>query len=140
VPENLVKAVRLSEKALWKRFHKACEQNNLECAIGLLYQWFDNHGGAQANTSIRASLTTINQPELIAAYRQLMQSLYLNRGGGTDHPRPDHSCSHDQRIDKDGIEKNCADIRKFARQYARELNRQKSILPFSRHAVELNLN
>ena len=107
---------RLSEAELRRKFDTACRKNNLEQAMGLFYQWLDNHGGSSFKGTVREQLDKINKADLNAAFANIMQAVYSPQ------------------------QKTTADLRHFARQFIKELKKSDHQPYFSQFRIELKLN
>ena len=84
--------------------------------MGLLYQWLDNYGGQSFKGTVREVLDEINKAELNSAFANIMQTIYT----------PQQNTNIDLRL--------------FARQFVKELEKSDSQPGFGQFRVELKLN
>jgi len=61
---------------LFKRFEKACLENDYEHAMGVIYQWLDYYGGSAFKGTVRESLKGFNKIQLMAVFNNIMRAIY----------------------------------------------------------------
>ncbi len=113
-------SVHESEVQLRKRFKAACQNQESELAVSLLYQWLDNYGSQSFMGTIGGTLEKIDQGELMQLFNDVMASIY--------HP------GISGRRDRD------MDINRFAKRFVKELNKLERASRSSSSAIDLKLN